>query len=805
MSLFETLRDDVRFSLGTLRHTPRLVFVAVPTVALAIGAITVLFAVFEAVVLRAFPGSRGDRLVSIVQKIPSSSLAANLLASEDVEDLRGYPSILEAVAWHQIPQANAIALGGKQEVVTVVVSTNFFSVLGVRPALGRVFDAADHGLGGAPAVILSHTFWQQQFEGDPGVLGTTVHLGDQYYQVVGIMAADFRVPRSVDAWIPERTMDASAKSIMPLRRTRVVMGLVKSGLSLEAAQRMLAALRPLSTAPDGSPLQFSATSLRDQFVGRVGRVVTLLMMVVVVMMMIATMNVAMLFLANRAARAHEYAVLAALGASPARLVRHSCLGAVFLGLAGGSVGAVLAFPMLGVVRAWGASTVPRLSEAVIDRDVVVVALGAALVISLVTGLLPLLRAREPDLVSAIRGTPRAWRNRGRFLGRLRTESWLVMVQVALALILVVSASLLLHSLARLLTVDVGFIPKGLIGVEFSRARRFDPTQAFTYQFLEAVGRIRGVHAVAATSTLRTHSTAAIAAVRSPSDWTAFPQAADLVVSDEFFSTLRTPVIAGRTFNREDTKAAPCTVMVNQLVARAWTARDVVGQYIDTNVTLSGSRSDRPGLCRVIGVVGDTRASLESEARPQVYFSYRHRPIRDPAFLIRLADESEGALPAILGTARALDSTREVKWAGPIDDLLRETTVSPRFYAFVFGSFAALALALTAMGIYGAMNQVVARRRREVGIRLAVGAQPREIRCQMLQFALTLLGAGLGVGLFGALAVGRWLQSLLFEIGPRDPAALASALFVLLTVGFVAALMPAQRASRIDPVELLRSE
>jgi predicted permease len=805
MSLFETLRHDARFSLSTLRHNPRLVLVTVPSVAFAIGAITVVFAVFEAVVLRAFPGSRGDRLVSIVHKVPSSSLAANLLASEDVEDLQRYRAILEAVAWHETPRSIAVALEGKQEIVTAVVSTNFFTVFGVRPTLGRWFDARDLGPGGAPVVILSHAFWRQRLGGDPGVLGSALYLGDRHYQVVGVMPANFRLPGTVDAWIPELGVDASGGPVVPHRRTRFVIGLVKSGLSLDGADKLLAALKPSSTAPDGSRLQFAATSLRDQLVGRVGRVVSLLMMAVVVMMTIASINVAMLFLASRVARAHECAVLAALGASPARLVRQSCLAALFLGLSGGALGALLAFPLLGVVRAWGVSTVPRLSEAVIDRTVLVVALAAALAISLITGLLELLRPRELDVMSAIRGMPRTWSNSGRLLRGLRTEGCLVVGQVALALVLVVSASLLLHSLVRLLTVDVGFSPKGLIGVEFSRVRRFDPAQAFTYQFLEEVSRLPGIRSVAATTTLRSPSAAAIAAVRSPTDWTAFPQAADLVVSDEFFSTMGTPVISGRTFDRGDTRAAPCTVIVNQLVARAWTGQDAVGQYVDTNVSLDGSRSQKPEPCRVVGVVGDTRARLGSEARPQIYFSYRYRPIKDPAFLIRLTDESESTLPAIVGTARAIDATRRVKWAGPMDELLRETIVSPRFYSFVFGSFGALALALTAMGIYGTMNQVVTRRRREVGIRLAVGAQPREIRFQMLQFALTLLGAGLGVGLFGALAAGRSLQSLLFEIGPGDPVALACALLVMLTVGFVAALAPARRASRIDPVELLRSE
>lgn len=805
MSSLDTFRHDVHFSLSVLRHNLRLVFITVPTIALAITAIIVVFAVFEAVVLRAFPGSRGDRLVSIVHKVPSSSLAATLLAAEDVEDLQRYRSILEAVAWHETPQPTALTLAGGREIMTAVVSMNFFSVFGVKPALGRGFDATERGSGAGPVVMLSHAFWRRELGGDAGILGSTLELGRRHYRVAGVMSTNFRVPRGVNAWISEPTMSTGAGRVVPHRRTRSVIGLLRSGSSLGAAQKLLAAVRPLATAPDGSRLQFAATSLRDQLIGRVGDVVTLLMMAVIVMMMIAGVNLAMLFLATRVARARECAVLAALGATPARLLRQSCLGALFLGLAGAVLGAGLAFPGLGVVTAWGVSTVPRLSEAVIDRDVLIFALVAALVISLLTGLLELLRPRELDIISAIRGTPRGWSNRGRLLHGPRAESCLIVVQVALAFVLVTSASLLVHTLVRLMTVDLGFVPDRLAGVEFSRVRRFDPAQVFTYQFLEEVGRLPGVHSTAVTSTLRIPSTAAIAAVRSATDWTPFGQTAELVVSDQFFSTMRIPVTSGRTFNESDTSAAPCTIIVNQLVARAWGGQHAVGQYIDMNVSLDGSRSPGPQLCRVVGVVGDTRPRLGSEVRPQMYFSYRYRPIRDPAFLIRLVDGSEASLPRILATAKALDAAREVKWAGDIDELLRETVVSPRFYSLVFGSLGALALALTAMGIYGAMNQAVTRRRREVGIRLALGAEPRAIRSQVLRFALTLVGAGLGVGLLGSLAVGRSLRSLLFEIGPADPLALASAVIVMLAVAFLAALTPAQRASRIDPVELLRSE
>lgn len=801
----DNLRRDVIQSLRLLRYHYRISVAAIVTMALAIGAVTVVFSVFDAVVLRALPGSAGDRLLSVTYAIPGETIRMGFGHLELAEAKQRWTPF-DTVGSYTLANLKAMAgPGGDQRVVTSVVSTTFFDLFGARPIVGRPFVEGDSAPDSERVVVLAYALWRQRFGGDPGILGQSFNFDGAPYRVVGVMPADFAMPvRWIQAWLPD-VDTVSERNYTGF--THQVIARLAPGWSIDRARQALLGepSRLARVRVAGPPVpgvsgrassiteraaQFSLSFLRDELVGPAGFAATLLLIVVAIVMVIACVNVAMLLLARNAARQREFAVRLALGATRQRLMWQSWLDSLLFSIGGGVLGAAIAFPSLRLIRDLGPIGVPRLREAVVDGHVFGVAVAAVVVTTILTGVLPARQIRDSSLTVAMSGASQHTGHRVGIFRRFPLEGLLTTVQVALVLLLVAVASLLLRSVTRLLTIDPGFDPTGLMVLQFESPRT--PNSEFSRQLMDEVRRIPGVRSVAAAAYLKSIPMMSVKAEGSPSDTFAVSYQ---IASSQFFSTLAIPMLEGGTFRPDEHRTDPCTVVINRTLAQAvWPGQPAVGR------TIGDGRA-----CTVVGVVGDVRFHLDADPGYQVYFSDRAPFGSADTFFIRLTDDRPGVRSTVAARATSIDPTRRIDWTGSVSDVLFDHIVTPPFYAFVFGWFAALALVLGAVGVYGMMSQLVARRWREIGVRLALGAEPADIRGMVLGRAAAMLVAGIVVGLFAAIGIGQWVGSMLYNLAPSDPASLSAACGVVLFVGLLAAFIPSQRASRVDPTVLFRVE
>jgi predicted permease len=509
-------------------------------------------------------------------------------------------------------------------------------------------------------------------------------------------------------------------------------------------------------------------------------------------MLLACVNVALLLLALNAARHKEFAVRLALGATRRRLMWQSWLDSVLLSVAGGSLGAAIAFPSLRLIRDLGPVGIPRLREAVADGRVFVVAIAAVTLAAILTGILPVLEVKDASITPAIGGTSAQTKGRMKIFGRIPVDSILTTVQVALVLLLVAVASLLLRSVTRLLTVDPGFASAGLTAIQFEPVRTSEPD--FSRQVIEGLGRIPGVDSVAAGRYLKFMPM--LSGVTVDGSPNAVFEVSNQIASSEFFATLGIRILEGRTFSPDLHPTDPCPVVVNRAFAEAaWPGQRPLGRIVNAGFP-----------CTVIGVVGDVRFHADGSApRYQIYFSDRSRLGGSDTFFVRLRRDDRNIRASVVAYAKSIDPTRRIAWSGRMSDVLYERVVTPPFYAVVFGWFGAVGLVLAAVGVYGMMSEVVVRRRREMGIRLAVGATRANIRSMLLIRAASMLAVGVVMGLVAAVAIGKWAGHMLYDMTPSDPIALFTACVVVVAVGLLAAMIPSHRASRLDPTELFRME
>jgi predicted permease len=791
---------DASDALRLIRHHRRLAAAAILTIGLAVGAVTVVFGVFESVVLRALPRPGGDRLVSVAYTTATIQFRGGFSHRDVATALSRWPSF-DAVGWYQFATTTPMTVAaGSESVVTAVVSPNFFSLFGVKPILGRPFEAGDGSPDHDAVVMLAHSLWQQEFGADPDIVGKSLRLGGVPYRVVGVMPAGFNMPVPwMQVWLPDV---ATARELNYDGFTHQVIARLASGRSIKDAQRVLSADHQ-SAFPQihasrgwgssGSSTRLSAISLRDQFVGPAGFAATLLLAVVILVLLIACVNVAMLLLARNAGRQREFAVRVALGARPWRLAWQSWIESLFLCVGGGLLAAGIAFPSLRVIRDLGPTTVPRLRESVVDTDVLVAGFLAVGVASVLIGVLPALRARVPSL--AAMGTTRAWASGARgFLRGLHLEGLLTVAQAALVLLLVAVAGLLLRSVTKVLTIDPGFHPNGVIAVQLQTEKSSDVDLASVRLLADQLRRIPGVQAVAAAEYLKFVPRQPVEVVGSSNDPTPLRMVAYQIASPEYFTTLGIPFLTGHTFPADPDGASTC--VVNQLLAEAaWPGQDPLGQIVDPGL----------GQCTVVGVVGNTRERIETEPGPELYYpdSGRHGSV--DGLLIRLSSDLPGVRSTILARIKAIDPYRRIESTESVADVLFTNIPTPPFYAMVFGWFGALALILAAVGVHGMMGQVVARRWNEIGVRLTVGARPVDVWLMMVLFVAKLLLGGVAIGLVAAVWMARSMGSMLYDLAPSDPATLTGATLVVLLVGLGAAIVPSLRASRIDPTVLLRSE
>jgi predicted permease len=804
----ETLWRDMRYGVRMLLKKPGFTAVAVLTLALGIGATTTIFNVANAVLLRPLPYPSADRLVYVGQEYRSG-----IAGSGEPKFLfwREQSQSFEALACYSgYGGAGGNLSGGAQaeHVRGVRVSEDFFRALGVYPAAGRAFTHEEDTPGGTRVVILTDGLWRRSFGGDSGVIGRTVTLDDEPATVVGVMPPQFRFGAGADLLVPMRARPGS--NVDP---NAEVVGRLKPGVSLQQAQAELKVIAEKYRAAFPRQMQegetIGAEPYQDLFTEGVARYIWILLGAVSFLLLIGCVNVANLQLARVASRQREVAVRLALGAAGWRIVRQLLTEGLLLALAGGAAGLLLA--------AWGTrllvsltpeDLLPGVSVIGMDWHVLLFALAAAVVTGLLFGTAPAWQARKVDINTALKeNAGKGAAARGRLRGAL------VVVEVALSLVLLVGAGLLIRTFSNLLGVTPGFDPHNVLTFQIDlNGARYDTTNeaaTFYRSALERIGSLPGVEAAAVTNKL-------------PLDWqfnmpVVFPDKPDemqsvqfRMISAAYFRVMKIDVRQGRAFNDNDDAGATPVAIVNEAFARRFFGAD---NPLARRLSVGRATSDPPR--EVVGVVGDIKQQgLDRPAPPMVYVPIPQVPDRlmaavrtftSASFVVRTAGDPVGLTPAIKREIAALDPTLPLAHVASMEEVASRSIASQRFNMLLLGVFAALGLLLAAVGIYGVMSYTVAQHTREIGIRMALGAQASDILRLVVWRGMWLTVVGVGVGALGSLALTRFLASMLFGVKATDPLTFASIALLLASVALVACLIPARRATKVDPMIALRYE
>jgi len=801
------LIQNLRYGLRSLAKSPGFTIVALATLAIGIGANTAIFGFLYAMLLRPLPFAEPDRLV-IGRATFLPQTRTNPVAAPDYRDYRDSSDVFETLAAIRgFPIESTVSGGMEAErLASTSVSRSLFAALRVTPQLGRGFSAEEDLPGGAPAVIISHGYWQRRFGGSPQALGQLLAVDGNPRTIVGVMPASFHFLLSVDLWFP---MNADSASQMARRfHNWILLGRLKPGVSLLRAQsqidsisRHLEARYPDSNRGKG----LSLVPLHAMLVERTERTLLILMAAVGTVLLIACANVAGLLLARGAGRRTEFALRAALGASASRILRQVLTESLLL--AGG--GAVLGLGLGALLQRVGASAMPPqvLGGWTIRLDTAVVAFVMAVCVftALLCGVAPAFQARRASASGELHGGARA----SEAHGRLRLRALLVAGQTALSMMLLVSAGLLVRTLANLQAVDLGFEPRNLITTELSLAgpRYAEPSRRAQF-FMQLRDELR------ASPEIRDVGIINLLPVREPRNnvrvWAAEKQgegpsggttAYQRWVLPGYFEAMRIPLVGGRTLQDSDSGLAGPVVVINTSLARAqFGPGSPVGR-----VLLADMFRDRPVALQVVGVVGDARVGgPASETQPAFYQPYTQVPSRTMQLAVRAVGYPASAIPQLRAAVKKLDAGIALSELATMEQLLGRAGFNRRFVAGLLGGLAMVAVFLAALGLYSMLAFDVACRVHEIGVRMALGATARQVAALFLRRGFMVVAGGLAAGVAGGLAATRLLMSLLFQVPATDIRTFVGAGLLFLLVAALACLVPASRATRVDPAVSLRT-
>jgi putative ABC transport system permease protein len=810
----EILIKDVRFGARMLRKNLGFTIVAVITLALGIGANTSIFSVVNAVLLRPLPYPNAERIAAI-QELNEKGTRVQVTAANFL-DWRAQSTSFEELAAIFTRSTNLAAGDGAERIDLAMTSANFFQVFGVQPYAGRFFLKEDERAGHEPVAVISHSLWQRQFGGDPSLVGRSITLDGQTYTVVGIAPVGFQYPDRTEIWIPPFKDVPTLSPQMDIQRARgfgflSAVGLLKAGVPVKQAHDEMTAItgRLRKQYPETNSKRFDrVVSLHTHLVGESSIALLLLLGAVALLLLIACANVANLLLARAASRQKEIAVRLALGATRLRLMRQLLVESVLLALVGGTLGLILGWWGVDMMRRLLPVDFPRAQGISLDLR----ALGFTLLVSIATGLLfglaPALQSTNPDINEALKENARGSAGGVR---RNRVRSLLIISEVALSLVLLIGAGLLFRSFMRLQAVELGFRPEHVLtfrlapsGANFTDNATYSN---FYNQVAERIRQLPGVEDVGVINTLPLSKgpTAGFRVEGRPEvtkdKW---PTTNYRSVSPDYFRTVNVPLLKGRVFDAHDNDSSPLVVMVNQsLVRRDFEGEDPVGKRIN----LGGNGADgQPIWFQIVGVVADVRnIELNAEPTPEMYTSFLQDPFVSMSYVVRSEVDPEGLVPSIREAVRQVDKAQPVADVKEMDEIVRGAAAQPRFNSLLLGLFASLALLLAAAGIYGVMSYAVTQRTHEIGVRVALGAQARDVLRLIIGQCLKLTLIGLAIGIVGALALSRLMESLLYGVKPTDPWTFMSGVLLFIAVALLACYVPARRATKIDPLIALRYE
>jgi putative ABC transport system permease protein len=806
--------NDLRFAFRMLLKSPGFTAVAVLTLALGIGANSAIFSVVDTVLLRALPFPHPDQLVTIWGTSARGANARELASVPDMFDFRAQSRSFSAVAAYSGAWTVLTGVSEAQELDGVAVDGDFFEALGVAPMLGRGFTAEEAKLGAPNVVVISYNLWKRAFASDPNIVGRQVTMRAGIFTVVGVMPTGWKFPVNFETsdfvmplkmlFYPNAPSQRSAHVARMMGRLKPGGTVAQADAELKTIARQLEQQYPETNADRGAAVM----PMLQDIVRNVRPGLLVLLGAVALVLLIACANVANLLLARAAARAREIGIRAALGASRAEIVRQLLIESLLLALLGAAGGLLLAWWSIHLLGAFGPSNIPRLSEVHLNFVVGAFTFALAILSTLLFGLVPALQISRGNLTDALQQGAKG--STGGLHGT-RVRAFLVVSQVSLSLLLLSGAGLLIRTFFNLQATNVGFDPTRLLVINEALPRATyseeQKQRAFYLQILPKLAALPGFESVAGVNP------APFSGEGYPSSfWMEFapdpgpghrPEASRVLATPGYFRTIRIPLRAGRDFEPRDNENAPHVAIVNETFARRLIPdRDPIGQHIFLDRENGG-----PDSLEIVGVVGDAKQTqLGAPTAPEMYQPFAQSPSRQLWLVFRTATENlSGAHAAVRGVFREQDPDVFVSRMDPMESLIGETLVRPKFNMLLLGAFAGTALLLAAIGIYGVIAYSVTQRTREIGIRMALGAQRRDMLGMVLRQSLTVVVIGIAIGLMAAFASTRLLASLLYGVGANDVLTYASVVFLLGTAALLASYIPARRAMKVDPMIALRYE
>ncbi len=805
-----TFLKDMQYAARILRKSPGFALTAILTLALGIGANTAIFSVVNATLLRPLPFHDPDRIVSVTNQFRALGLDTAAASVADYIDYRKQKHLFEEVAAVNTDNFNLTGADRPERLQCGEATSGLFPLLGVQPILGRVFTYEEDQPGKNQVVLLTQGLWKRRFGSDPGVVGRTIRLNDKPYTVVGIVPSILQWFAPLDAWIPTAFTPQDMDPAHRGNQFLFILARLQPGVSVQQARAGMAAFGHIlqKNFPDNYPPStgwaIRVDSLNDLLTGDIRGALVVLLAAVGFVLLIACANVANLLLARASARMRELSIRAALGAAKWRIARQLLAESILLGLLGGGAGAMFGVWGVALLVSGGPQDFPRLDEITVDGTVLAFTAAISLLTGVLFGLAPVLQVAGSNLHDLLkqgaRGVSGSWR-------RHRTRSALVVAEVSLSLVLLVGAGLLLRSFARLQRVDPGFRARNVLtfGVSLPPTRYSSQalTSAFFRALLERLATLPGVESAGAVNPLpfsgdSSSGSFSIEGLAVPPG-AAAPHADQRVVSPGYFTAMGIPLRRGRLLTDADRTAAPAVLIDEALAQQYWKDKDPIGQHL--------RRGHSAPWATVVGIVGHVQHNaLDATLRKAtIYWSYLQAPAQALQFVVHTATGPMSLANAVQQEVAGLDQDVPVFDVRTMDQRVAASLANRRFAAYLLAAFSGIAMLLAAVGLYGVMAQAVLQRGREIGVRMALGAQTGDVLRLILREGAVLVAGGLAAGTAAALGLTWLIKSLLFGVKPTDPLTFIAVAALLAAVALVATYLPARRATRVDPVITLRYE